>query len=111
MVIVENCSKDMFNKKVSELKKRANDPNNVCFSVGSFHNSSGSDIRYSMRIADEAMYKEFCNVLQSTVAKFIAEDIIDYLEIPYINVDYKVFSALSRCKYLMYTFIQVFPRI
>ena len=58
MVIVENCSEDMFNKKVSELKKRANDPNNVCFSVGSFHNSSGSDIRYSMRIADEAMYKD-----------------------------------------------------
>lgn len=58
VVIVENCSEEMFNKKVNELKACTNDPNNVCFSIGSFHNSSGSDIRDSLRIADDAMYKD-----------------------------------------------------
>ena len=58
MVIVLECSEAEFSKKVCELRERSKDPDNVCFSVGSFYNCSNSDIRDAMRSADEAMYKD-----------------------------------------------------
>ena len=58
MVIVPGCTEEQFKGKVSELRTRASDPDNVCFSVGSLFNDSGMDIRDVMRIADEEMYKD-----------------------------------------------------
>ena len=58
MVMVLGCSEAEFNSKVSVLRERSSDPDNVCFSVGCFYNGSNSDIRDAMRFADEAMYKD-----------------------------------------------------
>ncbi len=58
MIIAANCSEEKFIQKVNELRERSCDPNNVCFSIGSFYNGSGGDIRDAMRAADEAMYKD-----------------------------------------------------
>ena len=58
MIIASDISESAFSEKVHDLRKAASDPDSVCFSVGSFYNSSGSDIRDAMRIADEAMYKD-----------------------------------------------------
>ncbi len=58
MVIAEGYSKEEFDKKVNELRKKASDPENVCFSVGSVYNDTGMDIRDVMSLADELMYKD-----------------------------------------------------
>ena len=58
MIIVSDISESAFSEKISELRTAASDPDSVCFSVGSFYNSSGCDIRDAMRTADEAMYKD-----------------------------------------------------
>lgn len=58
MIIASDISESAFNEKIYDLRKTASDPDSVCFSVGSFYNSTGSDIRDAMRIADEAMYKD-----------------------------------------------------
>ena len=58
MIIVSDISDEEFGKKVAELRERSGDPDNVCFSVGSYYNASCIDIRVAMRIADEAMYKD-----------------------------------------------------
>ena len=58
MVIAAGCTEEEFSRKVDTLRSRASDPDNVCFSVGSFFNDMSSDIRYAMKTADEAMYKD-----------------------------------------------------
>ena len=58
MVIVSGCSEEEFDNKVAKLRERSADPEKVCFSVGSFYNSSDSVILDAMRIADQAMYKD-----------------------------------------------------
>ena len=58
MIIVPDCNELQFSEKNKILKDRSSDPDNVCLSVGSFFNDSGHDIRYAMRNADEAMYRD-----------------------------------------------------
>lgn len=58
MVIVNECTKEEFNDKVNELRTKASNPDNVCFSIGSVFNDNGSDIREVMKKADEEMYKD-----------------------------------------------------
>ena len=58
MTIVSGCDEEAFNRKVQTLRERAGDPDNVCFSVGSFYNSTGCDIRTAMKEADKAMYRD-----------------------------------------------------
>lgn len=58
VVLETNCKLDEFNKKVEELRKRADTPQNVSIAVGSYYVSSGCDIRDAMRLADENMYKD-----------------------------------------------------
>ena len=58
MVIVTDCTEEKFMNKLGELRAKASDPENVCFSVGYCYNSEGMDIRDAMRVADEYMYKD-----------------------------------------------------
>ncbi|MCR5847864.1 MAG: sensor domain-containing diguanylate cyclase, partial [Lachnospiraceae bacterium] len=58
MVIAIGGSEEEFNRKIDELREKAGDPENVCFSVGSIFNDSNEDIRDVMRKADEAMYRD-----------------------------------------------------
>ncbi len=58
MIIVMNCSRKEFNAKVETLHARSQDPDNVCFAIGSCYNDSGDDIRFSMHRADENMYHD-----------------------------------------------------
>lgn len=58
MMIIEGCTKEDFEKKVSELKRSILDSEEVSFAVGSCYIDSGSDIRKAMRLADEDMYRD-----------------------------------------------------
>lgn len=57
MVIVSG-DRESFDRKIAELRARASDPDNVCFSFGYYFNDTDTDIRDAMRIADEEMYKD-----------------------------------------------------
>lgn len=58
MMIIEGCTKEDFEKKVSELKRSILDSEEVSFAVGSCYIDSGCDIRKAMRLADEDMYRD-----------------------------------------------------
>ena len=45
-------------EKIRKLREKANDPENVCFAIGSCYDEHGRDIRRAMHIADEQMYKD-----------------------------------------------------
>ena len=55
-IILGGCEEADFNSKVAHLKEISQDPDNVCFAVGSCFVASGCDIRDALRLADEAMY-------------------------------------------------------
>lgn len=58
MMIVSGSTEQEFEKKIQTLRDKANDPENVCFAIGSCYDANGRDIRRAMHIADEQMYKD-----------------------------------------------------
>ena len=58
MIVVKGCDKEAFSEKISELKERTSDPDNISMSVGYIFNDSDLTIRDCLRIADEEMYKD-----------------------------------------------------
>lgn len=58
VIIAPNCPEEEFQKKEKLLRERTSYGNEVCFAVGSYWTSHNDDLRYSMRVADEAMYHD-----------------------------------------------------
>ena len=58
MMIVSGGSEQEFEQKIRKLREKANDPENVCFAIGSCYDEHGRDIRRAMHIADEQMYRD-----------------------------------------------------
>jgi len=56
VVIVTNCTKEKFDKKIQALRAHMDMSNDVSLAVGYHYVSSGCDIRTAMRLADENMY-------------------------------------------------------
>ena len=58
VVIVPECTKDFFDKKVEELKAETGYGADVCFAIGSDWSTNKDDLRLCMHNADEAMYAD-----------------------------------------------------
>jgi len=58
VVICPACSESEFNAKVAKLKENTSYGSKVCLAIGSDWTESGEDLRRSMHLADEAMYKD-----------------------------------------------------
>lgn len=62
VVIVPNCQKEDFEKKISALRAESGVESDVCFAIGSAWSDKEAELRRCMHNADEAMYadkKEF----------------------------------------------------
>ena len=57
-VIISFDTKENFEAKVDETRKRASDPNWMYFAIGYYHDPDKGKLRLAMRYADEAMYKD-----------------------------------------------------
>ena len=58
VIIVPACGEKEFEEKVKELKARTEYGSEVCLAVGSHWDMYGENIRRSMHLADEEMYKD-----------------------------------------------------
>ena len=58
VVITPNCPKDLFEKKVGELRPKSSYGSEVCLAIGSHWDKQGDNLRLSMHFADEAMYAD-----------------------------------------------------
>lgn len=58
VIIAPNCPKDLFEKKVGELRAKSSYGSEVCFAIGSYWDKNGDNLRLSMHLADEAMYAD-----------------------------------------------------
>lgn len=57
-VVISFDSKENFEAKIEETRKRASDPNWIYFAIGYYRDESKGKLRLAMRYADEAMYKD-----------------------------------------------------
>ncbi|MCR5250445.1 MAG: GGDEF domain-containing protein [Lachnospiraceae bacterium] len=58
VIILSGCDVEEFQKKLQELKDRADVHSDVCFAMGGYFSDDGCDIRDAMHYADEAMYRD-----------------------------------------------------
>ena len=58
MIIAMNLPEELINERAEILRKEAENPDNVSFSIGTFFDDKGTDIRTALRIADERMYAD-----------------------------------------------------
>ncbi|MBB5224696.1 GGDEF domain-containing protein [Treponema ruminis] len=58
VIISPACSKEEFEEKVKKLKSKSCYGSQVSLAVGSDWNEDGEDLRHSMHLADEAMYRD-----------------------------------------------------
>ena len=58
VIICPACSKEEFEEKVAKLKSKSCYGSQVSLAVGSDWNEDGDDLRHSMHLADEAMYRD-----------------------------------------------------
>ena len=58
VIIAENVSKENFDSKVKKLREIATVNSEVSLAVGAYFTDTDIDIRNSMRMADELMYKD-----------------------------------------------------
>ena len=58
VVIVPSCEKEVFDKKILDLKKESTYGCEVCLAVGSAWTTDGKELRHCMHLADEAMYAD-----------------------------------------------------
>lgn len=58
VIIEPACSKEEFEGKVAELKQKSSFGSSVCLAIGAHWDEDGEDLRRSMHIADEEMYKD-----------------------------------------------------
>lgn len=58
VIISTECSKDDFETKIEELRKKSSYGNEVCFAFGSRWTDTEEDLRESMQLADKAMYED-----------------------------------------------------
>lgn len=58
VIIIPNCKKEDFDKKVTDLRSETGYGKPVCFAIGAEWGGDSNDIRRCMRIADEAMYAD-----------------------------------------------------
>ena len=58
VIIMPACEKEEFEQKISDLKAKSGFDSEVCLSIGSHWNEDGENLRLSMHIADEEMYKD-----------------------------------------------------
>ncbi len=57
-VVISFDTKENFEKKIEETRKRASDPEWMYFAIGYYHDDSRGKLRLAMRYADEAMYRD-----------------------------------------------------
>lgn len=57
-IISLDCTKEEFDKKISNLREKASNPDWLYFAIGSYHDEKKGNLRLAMRYADEAMYKD-----------------------------------------------------
>lgn len=57
-VVMSYDSRKSFGEKIERLRERASDPDWLYFSIGSYHDETGSNLRLAMRYADEEMYRD-----------------------------------------------------
>ncbi len=58
VVICPACSESEFSTKVAKLKANTCYGSKVCLAIGSDWSENGDDLRHSMHLADEAMYRD-----------------------------------------------------
>lgn len=58
VIIAPDCTKEEFEKKVAEIRKKSCYGSEVCFAIGSFWDEKGDNLRRDMHLADEAMYED-----------------------------------------------------
>lgn len=58
MIIAVNVPEEDIEERMETMRKDSEDPNNISFAVGGYHENKGGDIRYAMRTADERMYAD-----------------------------------------------------
>jgi len=57
VVIVQNMDREELEARVERLRQESEKPGNVSFALGLWFETQGGDVRDSMRLADENMYK------------------------------------------------------
>ena len=58
VVILQECDKAVFEKKIEDLRAESGYGSEVCLAIGSAWTTDGKDLRNCMHIADEAMYAD-----------------------------------------------------
>lgn len=58
VVIVPECSKEVFEKKLADLRAESGYGAPVCLAIGSAWSTKGEELRHCMHLADEAMYAD-----------------------------------------------------
>ena len=58
VVIVQECQKEVFEKKVEILRSESCYGSEVCLAIGTDWTTDGKELRHCMHIADEAMYAD-----------------------------------------------------
>ncbi|MBQ9909303.1 MAG: GGDEF domain-containing protein [Treponema sp.] len=58
VIICPACSEQEFNEKVKKLRANSGYGSKACLAIGSHWNENGEDLRQSMHLADEAMYRD-----------------------------------------------------
>ena len=58
VVILQECEKEIFEKKIEALRAESGYGSEVCLAIGSAWTTDGKNLRSCMHIADEAMYAD-----------------------------------------------------